>query len=278
MISFFYGESESAKIAFITAIYGPYEASCKKFVKQTIPADFICFTNLTKLDSNGWIIDRNPYHLTHKCPFDSSDLINSLQNNTHTFNIAKYYKQNFQSIPRLKNYDVVVWLDGTIEITHPKTAEWVVNKIKEHPIITWEHEYRRGKLFNEVTASMQCERYPSTYWFGQSQPFQDVLKQYKEYLKNGYDDHNYWHSIDPKRKHFGVWVTCFIAFDNHSPQVGEFLNMWYLQTLKYTTQDQVGFPYVAQKLRMHPYTLPDHQIKGFGHTGTDFYIKHSHGR
>jgi hypothetical protein len=34
-----------SKICFITAIYGNYEASCKKFAKQSIPTDFICFTD-----------------------------------------------------------------------------------------------------------------------------------------------------------------------------------------------------------------------------------------
>jgi hypothetical protein len=34
-----------AKICFITAVFGNYELSCKKFVKQTIDTDFICFTD-----------------------------------------------------------------------------------------------------------------------------------------------------------------------------------------------------------------------------------------
>jgi hypothetical protein len=178
----------------------------------------------------------------------------------------------------MKDYDIVVWLDGTVEITNPKTAEWIVEKMKDHPIISWEHEYCKGSLFDEVSTSSKCERYTSFYWFGQFQPFQDVLKQYKEYVKNGYDDKQYWRSMDRKRKNFGVWVTCFVAFDNRSPEVVQFLNMWYKQTLQYTTQDQVGFPYVAQKLKMTPYTLPDQQIKGRGHTATDFYVKHNHGQ
>ena len=34
-----------SKVAFITAILGDYEITCKPFVKQTIETDFICFTN-----------------------------------------------------------------------------------------------------------------------------------------------------------------------------------------------------------------------------------------
>ena len=56
----------SAKICFITAIYGNYEASCKKFAKQTVDTDFICFTNNPNMVSNGWLIDTTPYHLENK--------------------------------------------------------------------------------------------------------------------------------------------------------------------------------------------------------------------
>ena len=81
------------KICFITAIYGNYEASCKKFVKQTINTDFICFTDNQNIINNGWIIDVTPYHLINKSKLDKDNWLNSLCNNKHTFNIAKYYKQ-----------------------------------------------------------------------------------------------------------------------------------------------------------------------------------------
>ncbi len=265
----------SPKIAFISAIYGPYEVSCKPFVKQTIPADFICFTNCDNIEVNEWIIDKNPYHTTNPCLFDTKECINSISNNKHTFNIAKYYKQNFQDIPRLKNYDVVIWLDGSIQITNPKVAEWVVKKIKENPIITWEHVHRNGKLQSEALDS-NFYRYTSTFWFGQHQPYQDVVAQYNVYVADGYNDDNYWSQIEPNRPHFGVWVTCFVAFDNKNNNVTKFLNLWYEQTLRLTTQDQIGFPYVAQKLKMAPYTLPDSEVKGEAHSGTDFFLKHNH--
>jgi len=39
-----------------------------------------------------------------------------------------------------------------------------------------------------------------------------------------------------------------------------FLDLWYLQTLKYTTQDQIGFSYVCQKTNRIPHTLPNNEI------------------
>ncbi len=273
----FHGTSAAQpRIAFFTAIYGKYEDSCKPFAKQTIPTDFICFTNLDRLAANEWIIDKTPYHETNPSPLDHGRYINSIKNNIHTFNIAKYYKQNFTNIPRLKDYEVLVWLDGTIEITNPKVAEWILEKIKQHPIIGWEH-WRNGKLAEEVKAS-DFHRYTSTFWFGQPQPYQDIYAQYDAYIKDGFNDKDYWSSIDKNKPQLGLWVTCFVAFDNKNTTITKnFLDLWYQQTLQYTTQDQIGFPYVVQKLNMIPYTLPDSEIIGTSDRN-NFYIKHDHGK
>jgi hypothetical protein len=254
----------SNRVCFITAIYGNYEVTCKKFARQTIPTDFICFTDNPNIVANGWIIDSTPYHRLIPSPIDNGKYINSLSNNTHTFNIAKYYKQAFQNIPMLKKYDVVIWLDGTVEIIDNKCSEWILNNINKHKVIGWNHEHRYGSLKGEVDAS-NFSRYTSTRWNNQPQPYQDIFKQYEAYLNDGYTD-------------VGLWVTCFIAFDNKNHDVTNFLNTWYLQTLQHTTQDQIGFPYTCYKHKILPYTLPDSVISGDRpHSSTQFYIKHCHG-
>ena len=264
------------KICFITAIYGSYEKSCKKFVTQTAETDFICFTDNKDIISNGWIIDTTPYHLTNKSELDNDTFINSLCNNNHTFNVAKYYKQSFRKIPVLEKYDVIVWLDGTIEIIWNYTSQCILNNIYKEKIIGWHHEYRNGILSNEVEAS-HFERYTSTYWNGQSQPYQDIDNQYKCYLDDGYND-MFFKNMNSHTPHMGVWVTCFIAFLQKDKVIQDFLDLWYLQTLKYTTQDQIGFSYVCQKTNIIPYTLPNHKIFGQNpHQKTLFYIKHEHG-
>jgi hypothetical protein len=122
----------------------------------------------------------------------------------------------------------------------------------------------------------------STFWNNQKQPYQNVYKQYHHYIADGYND-NFTDSALTKNKHnennLGVWITCFVAFLNNDERVTDFLNLWYLQTLKYTTQDQLGFTYVCYKTGLVPYTLPDDEISGESpHKQTDFYIKHNHGK
>jgi len=83
---------------------------------------------------------------------------------------------------------------------------------------------------NDVEAS-NCERYTNTQWNGQYQSYQDVNKQYEDYIKDGYND-LYYKNLN---SNIGVWITCFIAFLNKDDNVKNFLDLWYLQTLKYTT-------------------------------------------
>lgn len=265
------------KICFITAIYGNYETSCKSFIKQTVDTDFICFTDNKDIISNGWMIDTTPYHITNKSHLDNDNYVNSICNNKHTFNIPKYYKQSFNDIPVLNKYDVIVWLDGTIQITYDKTSEYILNHIYNEKIIGWHHEDRGGILKNEVDAS-HIDRYTSTYWNNQHQPYQDVDLQYEYYLNDGYSN-DFFKNINSHTPHFGVWITCFVAFLKNDVFVKEFLDLWYLQTLKYTTQDQIGFPYVCQKTKLLPFTLPNNEISGDRpHYNTMFYNKRDHGQ
>ena len=268
-----------AKICFITAIYGAYESSCKKFEKQTIDTDFICFTDNANIINNGWIIDTTPYHLINKSKIDNDTYTNSLCNNKHTFNIAKYYKQSFSSIPILQKYDVIVWIDGTIQIIYDKTSEYILNNIYKEKIIGWHHEHRNGILSNEVEASHYEIKYTSTFWNNQSQPYQDVDNQYKSYLNDGYND-LFFKNLNSHTPHMGVWITCSVAFLHKDKDIRKFLDLWYLQTLTYTTQDQIGFSYVCQKTNIIPLTLPLSNNEVFGkcpHILTMFYVKKDHG-
>lgn len=263
-------------ICFITSIYSNYEKSCKNFVKQNIDTDFICFTDNKNIISNGWTIDTTPYHIINKNKIDNDTYINSFCNNKHTFNIAKYYKQSFSNIPILQKYDVIVWIDGTIEIIYNKTSEYILNNIYKEKIIGWHHHCRNGILSDEVKAS-NLRRYTSTYWNNQSQPYQDVNHQYECYVKEGYND-AFFKDIGSNDPHIGVWTTCFIAFLYKDPNIKNFLDLWYLQTLKYTTQDQIGFSYTCQKTNIIPFTLPNKEIDGDPSVKTKFYIKHPHGK
>jgi hypothetical protein len=266
-----------AKVAFITSIYGDYEDSCKPFPPQSIPVDFICFTDNKDIYTCGWIIDTNPYHYTHPSPLDTGKEYNSVHVNKHTFNIAKYYKQSFHNIPRLAGYDVVIWIDATVEVLGKTTAEYMLHTVKKYGIVGWSHEERSGKLIDEMEMSMAMVKYNSTSWIDQSQPLQDVRNQYNEYIKQGYSD-DIWKQFHNENPNYGVWITCFVGFHMRDSHIISFLDHWYKQTLDYTTQDQVSFTFSCFHKKLYPYTLPDKEIQGeYPHIKTDLYYKHDHG-
>jgi len=66
--------------------------------------------------------------------------------------------------------------------------------VKKYKIVAWAHITRAGKLSDEVAAS-DIEKYTSTSWQNQTQPYQDVSKQYEAYLEDGYNDNNYWDTV-----------------------------------------------------------------------------------
>lgn len=239
----------TARVAFITANFGGYELSCKSFRPQSIPCDFIYFTDATVTEPNGWTIDNTPWHEKIETP---KGLRNSLENNKHTNNIAKFYKQNFQSIPILSEYEMIIWVDGSIEIKSDTVAE----KCLGHSIVACIYN---NSLEKEVSAS-HISKYISTYWNGQSQPYQDIDEQYEAYKADGCPNSE------------SIYITCFIAFDNNDPQVTEFLKHWYLQTLIHTNADQIGFMYSLYKYRINVMTLEAPDVC----QETEFYIKRPH--
>jgi hypothetical protein len=266
----------SARVAFISAVYGGYESTLKPFFRQSIPSDFICFTDLPEtIASHGWIIDRTPYHRTIRVPYDSPDKVNSLSHNDHPMNIGKFYKIAFPLIPRLQQYDVVIWLDGTIMITNATVAESLLKLVNSgESLMLFEH-WRDGSLFDEAKSSWVYNKYNSTKFAGFSQPRQEIRKQYDTYLELGYD-HSLWKQIRPSRPQYGLWITCFVGLNMRDPRIPKLLSLWYEHILNFTTQDQISFSFVTQALGVYPYSFPNDEVVGTGQINTWFF-KSEHG-
>ena len=272
---------KNPRIAFITAIYGKYESTCKPYPRQTIPADFICFTDDPSIANNGWFVDTRPYHLElwlnltydwisdgyHNYTIeDLKHARNSILKNKHPYNISKFYKSCFHRIPRLAIYDVIVWMDGALRLHHERAAEILLEMSDEGDknIMIFESFYG-GKMKSELKhALFFAPKWYGTQWNNFEQPVQDVSEQYADYLRRGYNDSGYWNQMEPTRPNYGLWITCFMSFTMTAKETLDFLRMWYLELVFYTTECQLSFPFVAQMLRIFPYSLPtsDYRIVG----------------
>jgi cephalosporin hydroxylase len=251
------------KVAFISAIYGKYEPHCRAYVPPKQPADFICFTNVPDLIANGWELDYVPYHKMLRPAAWEPTLYNA--QNKHTFCVAKFYKQSFYLIPRLAQYDIVVWVDGSLELLNPDVVGVLQRALLGEVVATYAHEVR-GFVPNALAAEAAAssfDRYTSTHYFGQDQPVQDCKAQVEAYHALGYT---------PPAQYPHLWITCFVAWNMHHAKTRHVLNEWARQTLQYTTQDQIGFPYACWAWDVQPVTLPgDH-----GHNETDMYRRLNH--
>ncbi len=295
----------TGRVAVITAIFGSYEKSCKPFVRQTVSTDFYCFTDNDDIVRNGqrrngdrrkvrngWIIDTTPYHLRdleYDIEQNLTSQTNSYHNNMHPFNIAKYYKTNFHHIEVLRGYDVVIWIDGTVRIVNPEMSKKVLDVLLYQNETMMVFELARNQSIEiEAKASMNVNKYVATEWLGHPQPIQNVSRQYEIYVNNYGYRNTYWKeylerksvetgSLDLlDRNQYGVWCTCFVAFNMKKKDTFSFLDLWHNQIRSFTTQDQVSFPFVVQQLGIHPYSLPQGEIYG-NYDMNSFFIKLNHG-
>ena len=210
------------------------------------------------------------------------DGINSLTQNRHPFNLAKVFKMQFYRFFDLTEYRAAVWLDATIQIIGPQTAGLVFHLLAEQGrnLVTFEHN-RRGLLSAEAVAS-KTEKYEGTHWGCCDQPYQNVTRQYEQYLQEGFSEKWWLEEYDApmgisKRPEWGLWVTSFVAFDLHSPTSFEFLDAWWRENVVHSTQDQVSFPFVAWKMKVYPFSLPSPGVSAGSWMRNDFFARAEHG-
>jgi len=90
-------------------------------------------------------------------------------------------------------YDIVVWVDGTVQLVNAKTTRRVVEKMITggKSIMLFHHKARKGDLSIEVANSQYLDKYSSIFWNNQVQPYQNITAQYKSYLKEGMVNHTH---------------------------------------------------------------------------------------
>ena len=197
---------------------------------------------------------------------------------------AKIIKTQMHRFLDFDAYDVVVWLDATVSIVNPKTADYMLQLVAAgRNFITFEHELsRHGHVSAEVQASL-FHRYTTTSKnYG---PAQDIAGQYARYLDDGFKEKWWLHEYNAPmgikdRPQYGLWVTCFVAYATKSPDTASFLNSWCTELVQQSTQDQVSFPYVAWKQKVYPFSLPTNVSGVVIHGGAynnDLYKKLPHG-
>jgi TOD1/MUCI70, glycosyltransferase-like domain len=123
-----------------------------------------------------------------------------------------------------------VWIDGSVMVTSPTlVADFLAAAA---PVASFTHP-DRDCLYLEAEASAGLGRYAG----------EPVLAQAACYRAQGHPEH------------WGLWETTILA-RRHTPEVVKAGYAWQAEISRWSSQDQVSFPYVMRQAGLRPAGLP----------------------
>lgn len=205
------------KIALITAIFGDLDA-LKNVCPQSVPADKFCFTNSVIMpfdDCNGWKVI-HPNYPRH-------DLHNRIK--------AKYFRTLSHTIKELSIYDIIIWIDASIEIINEEFISFMAGNIVKNDMSFFKHSAREC-IYEEAEFSKPAVKYAN----------EPIDQQIQQYLSEKYPFKN------------GLIETgCFSRKIN--AKTNKIMEDWWMENIKYSYQDQISLPYVLWKNNFHPFII-----------------------
>jgi len=209
------------KTCVITACTGNYNQHIKSIDHLGIDGYIFGDANVTWEGTN--------WKRIHKSYFEHND----------NFVKAKFYKCNWNNIPELSEYEIVIWIDATIEIKSVPELD------KNTDIIVYNHSYRKD-IHSEICASG------------------DV--RYTNYIDGLHFQYNSYPIIK------WLAITCFII-NRRCTAIEQMNNFWFNENIKYSPQDQVSFPVACEKFNIKIRKLDSLSDSNLF---TDHYYKHKH--
>jgi len=217
------------KIAVYTTIFGGY-APLRILPPQTVAADYFCITD-----------DRLNLEISR----DHSDPQKSVQWNVIQPDIprwdlvcrlrAKFFKMFPWEIEELKNYDVLIYIDGSIQVTSDRFVEYCAQHLKGD-ICLFKHP-DRNCIFQEANASVDLIKYKN----------ENINQQMSDY-----------HKFFPTGA--GLYA-CGVLVRRNNSAIKNLMGNWWWEQIKYTYQDQLSFPVVCKMVGIVPDIFPDPQYK-----------------
>ena len=211
---------DAKRVCVYSAIFGDYDP-IREPVRQSLDCDYILFTDRPDM--------RPPESLWKVVTFDTSQLFR-----IHPRLRAKYFRimahEFFPMMSRMNHdvglhrYDHVIWVDGSVRITSPDFASFMIGSIREHGIAMLKHPTRRC-IYTEAAFSAQLPKYR----------YQRISEQVEHYRQQGYPENN------------GLMAATVSARDLRRRDLDEVFEDWWEENLAWTYQDQISLPYVLWK-------------------------------
>ena len=211
------------RLAIITAIFGDYDGlKDPKDVPKNV--DFICFSDIER-HSNVWKIVQTPYHLQ----IPNHDVFNSIYSkNERRSNMmrAKFYKIQMCKIDILKDYDYLMWVDGSFKLNSCDFVSISDDFLSQNDIALFHHSVRNN-IEDEV---YYCEN--------------NTI----DYIRDRYHDQNmYFQSLRYIEKGMNISRSGLyelgIVLIRNIPKIRELMDLWWFENQHQTFQDQISMPY-----------------------------------
>jgi hypothetical protein len=123
--------------------------------------------------------------------------------------------------------DVSVWTDANITLKVPP-EELVDEWMEDYDMVLWKH-FGRDCIYDEAAVIIQ---FGDTV-FGKDVA-SEVFEQSKEYMQRGF----------PRKS--GL-AECNVILRKHNKEMEEFNNAWWSEICRWSSRDQISFPYVLSK-------------------------------
>jgi hypothetical protein len=246
------------KIAIVTSIYGNYDDLKDNPIHHEDEVDWYCFTDNKNLKSDKWTIVNTPYHLndpdkeTYKQYYNYYDL--ATNKTVYHMMCAKYYKIKTHKIDVLQKYDYYIWVDGSIFL-RPDFIHNIKKLIAATPtpdLINFKHS-KRTNIKDELEESRPMKKYTT----------QRIQEQYDYYMSDGFPDT------------VGLYENT-VCIKRNTETIHRIFDMWWIENLKWSFQDQLSYPYVLWKAGKTPTIIDENVFDNRDYTYAKFDLMQKH--
>lgn len=132
---------------------------------------------------------------------------------------------------RWTDADIVLWIDGHVEITSSSFVREVVHQLGAGKIGMFRHNFHTG-ISEEARFAARLPKYAGY----------DLVAQADHYLADGHPDA------------WGMWATGVMV--RRSSETTEFGEAWLAEIRRWGPEDQISLPYVLRRTIGYPIDLP----------------------
>jgi hypothetical protein len=188
------------KVCVYSAIYGGYD-QIKPIAKQSVECDFLMF------------IDEEIAHETQwQTRIAKMSLVHPRMN-------AKFFKVLPHHCSELLKYDVLIWIDGSAEITSGTFVEEVLSQLKGD-LMVFKHPEDRDCIYQEAEYCKNMPKYIDS----------QIDTQVEHYREMGYPEHK------------GLYACGMMVYRLNN-DLKLLLESWWDQISTWSYQDQISFPF-----------------------------------